>query len=169
MEHRLLEPATSVPRRSGSPIIALIFGLISFGFGGLGLTVFIITGIQVVQGWSWKETPCRLISIQDVRESRMWRTKVCYEYEYEGKNYRGSRYRFWDKGCSEKQSIPENHQPNAMIFCYVNPKDPKESVIIRGFTWPMLFVLIPLVFFIIGAIVILSVIMDWRDRCHQKK
>ena len=45
----------------------------------------------------------------------------------------------------------DNLPPGTITTCYVDPDDPGEAVIYRGFSWVYLFALLPLVFIAIGG------------------
>jgi hypothetical protein len=54
-------------------------------------------------------------------------------------------------GYRGKAEIVNRHPPGTRAVCYVNPKDPTEAVLERGFTNALWFGLIPLVFVLVGA------------------
>jgi hypothetical protein len=54
-------------------------------------------------------------------------------------------------GRTGKQAVADRYPPGAAARCWVNPREPAEAVLNRGFAGEMLFGLIPLVFALIGV------------------
>lgn len=76
-------------------------------------------------------------------------------YESKGKEYRSTRYHVKagvsSSGFSGKAAIVNRYPPGTETTCDVNPRDPTDAVIERGFTSELFYGLIPLMFMLIGA------------------
>jgi hypothetical protein len=78
---------------------------------------------------------------------------ILYEYEFEGQTYKSDRYRFMggsSSGHRGKARVVKMYKSAADPVCYVNPDDPSEAVLKRGFDATLLLALLPLVFLLVG-------------------
>jgi len=78
---------------------------------------------------------------------------ILYSYEFNGREFKANRYNFIggsSSGSNRKYAIVAKYPPASRSFCYVNPADPTEAVLERGFTPAMWIGLIPLVFVLVG-------------------
>jgi len=119
---------------------------------------FVRPVLGVLAARNWPVVSCTIIS-SDVQRHRgskstTYSVDVLYSYEFNGREYRSNRYGFMtgsSSGYKGKAEIAARYQPGAKSTCYVNPADPLEAVLHRGFTATMWFGLIPLVFVVVGA------------------
>lgn len=131
--------------------VFFLFGVAGF-FGFIGLPLF-----KILKARTWTPVPCAIIS-SGVREhsgedGSTYSVQVFYSYEFNGREYRSSRYKFMpgsSSGYEGKAAVVSKLGPGTRSTCYVNPNHPEEAVINRGFTPDMLFGLIPLVFAVVG-------------------
>jgi hypothetical protein len=113
--------------------------------------------INVMESRSWAEVPCVILSsavrTHDGDDGDTYSIEVAYEYTHGGQTYQGDRYHFFtgsSSGYKGKARVVERLAPGTETVCYVNPENPSESVLVRGFTPVMLLGLIPLVFVLTG-------------------
>lgn len=126
--------------------------------GGLFLFFFARGASQVVAARGWEEVPCEVVS-SEVREhsgddSSTYSIEVTYRYRYDGRDFESSRYQFLSgssSGREGKQRVVDRLPPGGPCVCWVDPENPSEAVLERGFTSMYWFALIPLVFVLIGA------------------
>jgi len=104
------------------------------------------------------EVPCTIQTSKVVEHSdsdgSTYSVEVSYRYKVNGQPFVSSRYKFMtgsSSGHSGKQAVVDALPPGKQTVCYVDPNNPAEAVIERGFTSDLLFGLIPLVFVMIGA------------------
>jgi hypothetical protein len=94
---------------------------------------------------SWLETPCVIVASavkEDETDSGLYTLLVTYQYDFGGQSYRSSRYSFSvlaTAGYRGKKRVAGRLAPGTSAVCYVNPDDPRDSVIDRGLTWDMVF------------------------------
>ena len=154
-----LESAKPKKPRAGVFVGAMfvLFGAF-FVFGtGIAVPFFIRPALQVVMALSWEPVECAIVSSQ-VRthpgeDSATYSVDVLYSYEIDGREYRANRYQFVggsSSGYDRRARIVEGLAPGTTTTCYVDPNDPHEAVIERGFTVDHLFGLMPLLFAVIG-------------------
>jgi len=136
---------------------------LAFGFfmlAGLAFLIplFVPAALKVLAARSWDETPCVVISSRvkshEGDEGATYSVDILYAYEVGGKQYKSNRYQFMggsSSGYAGKERIVDAHPPGHGTVCYVNPADPTDAVLERGFTPVFLFGLIPLVFVFVGA------------------
>ncbi len=106
---------------------------------------------------SWRKIPCT-ITRSEVQEqgsgAKPFVFATGYAYEYEGGSHDGSVYQRCYKGSeaySDAQQIARRYPVGLSLSCYVNPDDPTEAVLKRESLAMGLFILLPLVFILIGA------------------
>lgn len=176
--------ALSTKARGGGCFIFL-FGMV---FVCVGLGIFCAFTVwpmaKSVQARSWEPTPCYITSsrVDEVsgEDSMTYAVDIHYSYEYNGIEYRSDNYDFikvHSSGRSRKQKIVNQYPVNADATCYVNPKQPDESVLSRSFSMGYFIGCFGLLFFAAGAGVIYATFrgsqskgaLSVRGRRRQRK
>ncbi|NOX99710.1 MAG: DUF3592 domain-containing protein [Verrucomicrobia bacterium] len=145
-------------------ILGSIFALVG---GGVAIPLGIIPITKMVESKSWQETPCKILwskvrrheSTSDGKTSITWSVDIFYEYEVGGVKHRSNNYRVFggsSSGRGSKVAITKQYRRGSQQICYVDPKVPERALLKRGFSWTMLFALIPLVFFVVGVAILRS-------------
>lgn len=143
---------------TGAGCLAAFFSVFLLaGLGGLYLTT-LRPAAQILEARSWKETPCVVVASQ-VRshkgdDSTTYSVDILYAYEVNGKEYRSNRYQFLggsSGGYEGKAKVVARHAPGSRTVCWVDPNDPTDAVLVRGFTKAHLVGLAPLLFAFVGA------------------
>jgi hypothetical protein len=113
----------------------------------------------ILQARNWQKTPCMVISSEVKTHSgnkgATYSVNILYAYEKDGREYRANRYHFMggsSSGYEGKARVVRRYPPGRDAFCYVNPRDPTEAVLERGFTADLLWGLLPLIFVVIGLV-----------------
>ncbi len=113
--------------------------------------------IDIASARHWITTPCVIKSsrVQSHSNSKgtTYSIDILFAYDENGRQYRSNHYDFMTgstSGHDAKEAIVRALPPGMQTVCYVNPNDPTDAVLKRGFTSEMLFGLIPLGFLIIG-------------------
>jgi hypothetical protein len=139
-----------------APLVFALFFLIGTG---ILLFVFVPMVREVLDARNWNPTPCTIVASSVKSHSSddgtTYSVELIYAYTVDGREHKGWRYTFMggsSSGYEGKQEIVDRFPPGTKAVCYVNPGNPGESVIERGFTWEYLLGLLPLVFMLIGAI-----------------
>lgn len=145
--------------RGGSRIFERIFFSV-FALIGTGLLIpFLILPLWRVQAArNWVAVPC-VIETSEVESHRdsdgtTYRPHIAYTYRFEGTEYRSDRYDFMggsSSGRAGKQAVVDRYPPGSSAQCWVNPGNPNEAVLERGFAGEMLAGAIPLVFAAVGV------------------
>lgn len=143
---------------TGTGCVVAFFSL--FLLVGLGI-LFVTTlrpAAQILEARSWRETPCRVVASQvrshEGDDSTTYSVDILYAYERGGKEYRSNRYQFLggsSGGYDGKAAIVSRLPPGTETLCWVNPHDPTEAVLVRGFTKAHLIGLVPLLFVLAGG------------------
>jgi hypothetical protein len=145
-------------RRAGARVSLAVF----FFFFVLGAIIFYFFGVRpmlgVLAARNWKLVPCTIISsrVQSHQgdDGTTYRVEIVYEYEFNGHQYRSTRYHFMGgstSGYQRKAEVVRQNPPGAKRTCYVNPRKPEDAVLERGLTAEMWFGLIPAAFMVAGA------------------
>lgn len=89
----------------------------------------------------WVKTPCVIVkSVDEVYDDRNYVLEIVYKYEYENRSYQGNRLSFYyDSGRNiyvpgkyhSKNSFTNLYPIGFKTHCFVNPKNPSESVLKR--------------------------------------
>ncbi len=151
-------------------------------FGTCFSSVFIAIGLIVP--WFTFVTPLRLqlaarnwaIAPATVTESRVqthsdsdgstYSVYIAYTYSYQGQTHRGDRYTFLtgsSSGRSKKQAVVRNYPKGRRFDLYVDPTNPRDSVIKPNAGAAIYLGLIPLVFAVFGAIFLIAVLKGNRS------
>lgn len=161
MSRRLGSRAVAAQRRAagGGSGVVLVFGL--FAVGGAVMTYFLLVR-PVLQVWAardWPAVRCEVVA-SEVRSHRgskgetTYSVHIRYRYSFGGSVLESDRYDFLggsSSGRAGKVAIVNRYPPGSVAICYVNPRDPAEAVLERGFTPLMLVGLFPAVFMVIGV------------------
>ncbi len=148
----------------------LFCGLLFVTLGGICCYSFLYRPLSLVaKSASWSPNAAVVTSSKVDRNISRTRKKtsvsysihIDYQYNYQGKTYRGDRYAFFrsknmytsEKGAVE--AIVRRHPVGTKMTCLVNPENPAESVISRKISYDSLLVgAIPLFFVILGIILL---------------
>ncbi len=113
--------------------------------------------IKIFQARSWVPTPCTVISSRVQTHSgdgTTYSIDILYSYQVHGQEYRSSQYDFMpgsSSGYKGKAKIIAQFPPGKRATCYVNPSDPLEAVLHRGFSKIMwVGILFPIPFLAVG-------------------
>ena len=148
---------TNANARKGKFFLGCFFTF--FMLFGLGMSaMFLWPIVEISQAKNWRPTPCTILEskVESHRGSKSTTYNVAVRYEYfvDDRRYEGTRYKFMSgssSGQDDKQEIVDRLSPGTKATCYVNRRDPADSVIERGFTGDIFLGCIPLVFALIGA------------------
>jgi hypothetical protein len=158
-------------RSLGKLGLAAFFGI----FAIVGGVTFYFLSIQpiasTIAAESWVETPCKVLRAE-VRnhksdKSTTYSVYVLYEYELGGQTYKSDRYDFVggsSSGYEGKARVVETYQSAERPVCYVNPANPSEAVLKRGFHAKLLVALFPLPFLLVGVIGVVCTLRRKRPR-----
>ena len=148
----------------------LFCGLLFVTLGGILCYYFLYRPISLVaKSASWSPNAAvvtsskvdRDISTKPGNTYVTYSIHIDYQYNYQGKTYRGDRYDFFrsknvytsERGAVE--AIVRRHPVGTKITCLVNPENPAESVISREISYDSFLVgAIPLFFVILGIILL---------------
>lgn len=162
-------PATPVQKGCRSVFLGL--------FGVMGLALLVPIGgavVQTVRTYFWKATPCIVVESRRVEagpeaSSGSEDFKLSYRYVVDGRQRTSSRF---SSGMQESLSGRKLEQllwrypVGAEAKCYVNPKDPNDSVFQRGSLLVFLLLLFPLIFIAVG---VGGVIATWRPQLFTRR
>lgn len=114
---------------------------------------------RIERAKNWAKVPCRIESSNVLRhrgdKTDTYSVDILYAYEVGGKGYKSNRYKFMggsSSGQSSKREIVDRYPPGLETVCFVNPDDPYDAVLNRGFTRDIWFGLFPLIFLIVGSV-----------------
>jgi len=155
------KPISDQGLRTTGRSVGVLFSLVFTVVGSVLLYTFLLRPcFKILSARHWPAVPCVILS-SDVRSHRdsghgaIYSVNILYGYEFGGREFKANRYDFMggsSSGSGAKYSIVAQHPPGSRTVCYVNPADPAEAVLKRGFTPTMWLGLIPLVFVLVGAV-----------------
>jgi hypothetical protein len=125
--------------------------------------LFVRPLIQITAARNWTAVPCEILSsrVQTHSDSdgSTYSVDVVYRYTYQDRTYTANRYHFFtgsSSGYAGKAAAVQRHPAGSRQTCYVDPADPSQAVLNRGFSSTLWFGLIPFVFILVGGIGLLS-------------
>lgn len=154
-----IAPIARGTRKSGRYAPAALFGVFAIVGGAMLYPLGIKPVTRTLDAERWLATPCKVLraEVRDHRgdDSTTYSVYVLYEYELDGRTYKSDRFDFIggsSSGYDGKARVVEQYRTAANPVCYVNPKNPYEAVLERGFHAKLLLALFPLPFLLIGVI-----------------
>ncbi len=145
-----------------------IFTLVGVCFGYF---FFVKPILHIQSAKSWVSAPGTVLASRvvshDSDDGTTYSVDIFYEYESNGQTFRSNRYHFTtgsSSGYGGKKAIVNAHPPGKAITVYVDPSDPFEAVVDRGYPTDLWFGLIPLVFFIAGIAMLTGSFLVGRKR-----
>jgi hypothetical protein len=157
-------PAQPISDRAAPPQrpwVGILFLLIFLLAGGAGFyAAFLRPAFKILGARSWPAVPCVVISSEvkghdgSGENGSTYSVNIFYTYQIKGREFKSNSYGFMggsSSGYDGKQAVVARYPPGTRAVCYVNPEDPADVVLERGFTPDMWFGLIPLVFVLIGS------------------
>ena len=153
------------------------FGLI---FAAMGLFAFIAFAKEFagdLQTRSWTESPAELIKCEIVaekgRKENPFRIDVEFRYDYEGQSYTSTQYTRKEQWSDdyEKLALKKKtfHQGDGGTTCFVNPDQPTEAIMKLQSLWGGFFLLIPLIFVVVGSGIIWAGVAMLRNKKKAKQ
>ena len=150
-------PRPPAPRKTLSP--TWLFGIFILMGGGLFYLMSVRVFLDMASARQWIPIPCVIessrVQSHNGEHGTTYRVDIRYAYQANGREYRSNRHDFMagsSSGNDGKLAITRTFPPGLHTLCYVNPQDPADAVLNRGFTTDMLYGLIPLIFLAVGLI-----------------
>lgn len=145
--------------------------VIGAGFLALGLIITVawsLPGILAVRDTThWQEIPCTIVTSEVLREQReeglMRYPDIRYHYEYHGRGYESDVVDvFWTSinGGMNAQEVVRQFSAGETVPCWVNPQNPDEAALRRGWQGVHNVAFLPLVLIVPGLV--LMVLARWR-------
>ena len=138
--------------------MAALFAVFALVGGALLYPLGIKPIAKTIAAESWVATPCRVLRAEvrshDSDDGTTYSVHILYQYVFQGQTYKSDRYEFLggsSSGYQGKARVVEQYRTAANPVCYVNPDNPFEAVLKRGFHAKLLLVLLPLFFLLIGV------------------
>jgi hypothetical protein len=149
---------------------AAIFALFAVVGGAMLYPLGIKPIARTIDARDWRPTACKVLRAE-VRshagdKGTTYSVDILYEYTFNGRSYTCGRYDFIggsSSGYERKARIVEQYRATAQPICYVNPKNPSEAVLKRGFHAKLLLALFPLPFLLIGLGGMVCVLRGRKD------
>jgi hypothetical protein len=120
--------------------------------------MFLWPMMRIMGARDWVETPCVIVSsevgVHSDSDGSTYSIDIEYTYFVDGRQHKSDRYSF-DRSSSSgrggKQRIVDQHPVGSEHVCYVDPDDPDEAVLNRGFVPTLWLGLLPLIFVAVGG------------------
>ena len=147
--------------------IFFIVGLLIFYF----LTIRPLINCQKAKSWEAVQATVLASEVKSHRDSdgdTTYSVYIRYKYLHNGHTYTGDRYSFMGGSSSGYESKAEKvrqNPPGKEITIYVDPADPAESIIDRSMKWILIIGLFPIIFIVVGAVIMIS---GFRNLKHRK-
>ncbi|SFI86265.1 DUF3592 domain-containing protein [Planctomicrobium piriforme] len=168
-------PALSLKRKTGplgcagciGSLFLFVFCSLFFAAGAT-LLWFATLGpmLKMAIAQTWVETPCVIVSSEVIGDDT-FTVDIRYQYTFNDRNYDGDRYWFFTgrtSGKKSKEAIVAQHPPGKKTVCYVDPKQPDESVLNRQFNTSLLWGLFSVPFLLVGIGGYIGILMSRRSK-----
>jgi hypothetical protein len=153
----IVTPAVRKGTRSRYAASIVFFVCALFG-GALLYPLGIKPIARTIDANSWAATPCKVLRAEvrrhDSDEGTTYSAYILYQYKFGGRTYKSDRLDFIggsSSGYQGKARLVALYEAAANPICYVNPRNPSEAVLKRGFHAKLLLALFPLPFLLIGV------------------
>ncbi|HBC86564.1 MAG TPA: hypothetical protein DCZ94_06380 [Lentisphaeria bacterium] len=166
------------PATLGSKIGLSLFLFIFLAMGSAFLIIMSYSFYREASTRFWTDTECRVVSSSIEEDGKGSQVKyifrINYSYDFKGKGFNSGKVSYnysGDKNYNKAQSLLDKFPKDSKARCRVNPYNPSESVITSDSSMFLLlpFMLIPLIFVMIGAGGIYSVWTGWSVTEYFKK
>ncbi|MBN1359499.1 MAG: DUF3592 domain-containing protein [Sedimentisphaerales bacterium] len=144
-------------KSKGKYALAGLFLLFAALGGGLLYPLGIKPVAKTLDARGWVATPCKVLRAEvrshEGDDSTTYSVYILYEYEFDGQPYKNDRYDFMggsSSGYHGKAQVVDRYHADANPVCYVDPANPAEAILKRGFHAKLLLALVPLPFLLIG-------------------
>ncbi|HEY7863544.1 MAG TPA: DUF3592 domain-containing protein, partial [Thermoanaerobaculia bacterium] len=172
----VVEPISSKGKRSAAMAKGCLPGFLGLFFV-VGAAIFYFfffrAGVKVYAARSWPQVSARVISSEvgshRSDDSTTYSIDILYEYEVRGRTFRSKRYEFLggsSSGYEGKAEVVARYPAGSETTCYVNPEDPTEAVLHRGFTKMYLVALVPILFMLVGGVGAIAAFRSGRKTGH---
>lgn len=159
MEQRSLDPT-----KRSHQIMGIIIGA-AFVIIGIGVSymAFFRPASKIAEAQNWDKIICTIESMDYKTEHTKTgpgrtavhsKMVVRYTYEYNGEKYWSSNYRYGKAKYTKGMLF----QPSQQTYCFVNPDNPEEAVMIRDDSAWSLWVLLPVAFIFLGIFAVFKAI-----------
>jgi hypothetical protein len=126
---------------------------------GVALAIYMggrVANVLAARSWTAVQATVVKSEVRTQRgdESTTYSPNILYKYTFDGREYGSNRYAFMggsSSGYDAKRQLVSRYAPGMRFTAYVDPSDPVEAVIERGFTTDMLVLLVPVAFILVGV------------------
>jgi hypothetical protein len=141
--------------------------------------LFWFGGARPILRWfaslGWVEVACKIDSttviVDQKPEAIAFLPQVRYRYQWNDQTYIGTRFAWDDASHKSRESIEKWIEPfpaGKDTVCYVNPTDPKESILLRSFPKPNIFLTCVTFFFMsvgleVAFNLFCALLPTWKD------
>ncbi len=170
------EPIAARSRRGKKSKVgmAVFFSIFALAGAGMLYPLGIRPVMNTLDAEKWAEVPCKIISARVSShtddDGTTYSVDILYEYKFDGRTYKSNRYDFIggsSSGRSGKAKVVNAYKKAKDPICYVNPSNPSEAVLKRGFHLGLLFALFPLPFLAIGIGGLIHTIRSKKGRLRS--
>ncbi len=113
----------------------------------------------MVRSRDWVQTPCRILSSELKQNDGSSQLAVVFAYSVANQEHHSERYCFSQMSSNTadgwKRRVIADHPAGKQTTCFVNPGDPTDAVIERGWVPDMWWGLFPIPFVLIGFLALL--------------
>jgi hypothetical protein len=84
---------------------------------------------------------------------KSYRADILYRYHFGGAEYLSNRYEMFDytSSRSDADALAAQFPPGKQVVAYVDPARPTYAVLVRGYTWRLAVIVIPLICLAVGG------------------
>jgi hypothetical protein len=158
VEAKPIAPIARRTKGTGKYAMAVFFSIFAIAGGAMLYPLGIRPIARTIDAGNWLPTPCKVLQAEvrshDSDDGTTYSVDILYEYKFNSRTYKCDRYAFLggsSSGYEGKARVVEQYRTAANLVCFVNPRDPSEAVLKRGFHAKLLLALFPLPFLLVGV------------------
>ncbi len=164
-DESLGDEATVRPKKRSRKVLSIVGGVLLLVGLGVGFALWPWM-IGPVRARSWSPVTATVVSStvrrhestdSDGHHSITWKLDILYRYDVDGRSYLSNRYGFIggsSSGYDGKNDIAKSLPRGSTVTAWVDPSDPTRAVLERGFTALHFLGLLPLLFVLLGAVML---------------
>jgi len=133
-----------------------LFSLVFLGMGLFFLWFMALQAYETIRARTWQQTACVITESEVTTVSDGYDFRVSYTYQWQERTFASDRYTSASDNATRKDindadALKRRYPVGSQQVCYVNPDDPRQAVLAHDSPVMLAFVLLPLVFVLVGG------------------
>ncbi|MDX1961764.1 MAG: DUF3592 domain-containing protein [Pirellulales bacterium] len=114
----------------------------------------------------------RLWEELDHEQRKLYRADLHIRYQFQERDYTAVTYDITRRAYADRvaqEAILRHFEIGQSYPCWINPADPAEVVLVRGYTWWLwLMLILPMSFLVMGGVGLVWTLLHWRNSIERR-